>query len=169
MLGPSPGRGQGRDGQRLGRPRATAEGRERVRKEESLRRERARAHEKIQRKTQCGTGEPCLELLRTLRNAPGPREAQRSRKKDKETQRHRKAGLGLGDQERPRDLETAGGRARAERASAQSRVAAGGGRAAVVLLILRCFSLSEALSVTPSQRQFIILQRGRTARCDPAA
>lgn len=68
------------------------------------------------------------------------------------------------------DLETAGGRerARAERMSAQSR-AAGGGRAAVVLLILRGFPLSEALSVTRAQRQFIILQRGPAARCDPAA
>lgn len=67
------------------------------------------------------------------------------------------------------DPETARGRARAERMSAQSRAAAGGSRAAVVLLILCGFPLSEALSVTLAQRQFIILQRGPAARCDPAA
>lgn len=67
------------------------------------------------------------------------------------------------------DPETARRRARAERMSAQSRAAAGGSRAAVVLLILRGFPLSEALSVTLAQRQFIILQRGPAARCDPAA
>lgn len=121
------------------------------------------------RKTPARDHRTCLELSRTQSRAQGPREAQSSRRKDKETQSHRKAGLGRADQERPRDLETARGRARVERASAQSRAMAGGGRAAVVLLILRGFLLSEALSVTPAQRQFIILQRGPAARCDPAA
>lgn len=116
-----------------------------------------------------GPERKCLERLRTLRNAEGLRGARSSRKKDKRTQSHRKAGLGQADQEKPRDLETARGRARAEKASAQSRAAAGGGRAAVVLLILGGFPLSEALSVTLAQRQFIILQRGPAARCDPAA
>lgn len=104
-----------------------------------------------------------------LENAEGPREAPGSRKKDKETQKSPK-GWPLDKQIlRPRDPETARGRARAERTSAQSRAAAGGGRAAVVLLILRGFPLSEALSVTLAQRQFIILQGGPAARCDPAA
>lgn len=121
------------------------------------------------RKSERGPKRTCLERSRTLRNAEGPRGAQSSREKDKRTQSHREAGLGQADQEKPRDLEPARGRARAERASAQSWAAAGGGLAAVVLLILGGFPLSEALSVTPAQRQFIILQRGPAARCDPAA
>lgn len=116
------------------------------------------AREKNSEKDQRGRREPCLE--RSCR----AREARSSRTKDKEAPRHQKAGLGRADQEGPRGPETARGRARAARASAQGRAAAGGGRAAAVLLILRGLPLSEELSVTLAQRQFIILQRSPAAR-----